>query len=161
MKVSSLAALEVVILTTSSAANDDNFIKMNTFCLSVIWCQKAKCKRIEKVCKNDIYIFRTLCVYDSITTNATFHYEHFTHKALGSERTSSLKFWWWLIWITWKVVTIFMDMSGDVIWYLWHKGIILVKAIWKINKVHLYEPMISNYVKQIYSFAALSWFWAQ
>ena len=28
MKFSSLAALEVVILTTSSAANDENFIKM-------------------------------------------------------------------------------------------------------------------------------------
>ena len=31
MKFSSLAALEVVILTTSSAASDENFIKMMTF----------------------------------------------------------------------------------------------------------------------------------
>ena len=31
MKFSSLAALEVVILTTSPAANDENFIKMMTF----------------------------------------------------------------------------------------------------------------------------------
>ena len=31
MKFSSLAALEVVILTTSSAANDENFVKMTTF----------------------------------------------------------------------------------------------------------------------------------
>ena len=30
-KFSSLAALEVVILTTFSAANDENFIKMKTF----------------------------------------------------------------------------------------------------------------------------------
>ena len=30
MKFSSLAALEVVILTTSSAASDDNFIEMKT-----------------------------------------------------------------------------------------------------------------------------------
>ena len=31
MKFSSLAALEVVILTTFSAASDENFIKMKTF----------------------------------------------------------------------------------------------------------------------------------
>ena len=31
MKFSSLAALEVVILTTFSAASDENFIKMTTF----------------------------------------------------------------------------------------------------------------------------------
>ena len=31
MKFSSLAALEVVILTTSTAASDVNFIKMETF----------------------------------------------------------------------------------------------------------------------------------
>ena len=31
MKFSSLAALEVVILTTSSAANDENFIQITTF----------------------------------------------------------------------------------------------------------------------------------
>ena len=31
MTFSSLAALEVVILTTSSAANDENFVKMTTF----------------------------------------------------------------------------------------------------------------------------------
>ena len=31
MKFSSLAALEVVILTTSSAANDENFVKMTIF----------------------------------------------------------------------------------------------------------------------------------
>ena len=31
MKFSSLAALEAVILTTSSAASDDNFIKMRAF----------------------------------------------------------------------------------------------------------------------------------
>ena len=30
-KISSLAALEVVILTTSSAASDENFVKMKTF----------------------------------------------------------------------------------------------------------------------------------
>ena len=31
MKFSSLAALEVVILTTSSAASDENFVKMTIF----------------------------------------------------------------------------------------------------------------------------------
>ena len=31
MKFSSLAALEIVKMTTSSAASDDNFIKMTTF----------------------------------------------------------------------------------------------------------------------------------
>ena len=31
MKFSSLAALEVVILTTSNAASDENFVKMTTF----------------------------------------------------------------------------------------------------------------------------------
>ena len=38
-KFESLAALEVVILTTSSAASDENFIKMKTFpfqCIIVI-----------------------------------------------------------------------------------------------------------------------------
>ena len=31
MKLSSLAALEVVKMTTSSAASDENFVKMTTF----------------------------------------------------------------------------------------------------------------------------------
>ena len=31
MKFSSLAALEVVMLTTSSAASDENFVNMTTF----------------------------------------------------------------------------------------------------------------------------------
>ena len=35
-KFSSLAALEVVILTTSSAASDEHFIKMNTFLFQCI-----------------------------------------------------------------------------------------------------------------------------
>ena len=38
MKFSSLAALEVVLLTTSSAASDENFIKMKTFLLQCITC---------------------------------------------------------------------------------------------------------------------------
>ena len=41
-KFESLAALEVVILTTSSAASDENFIKMKTFpfqcCSNIIFC---------------------------------------------------------------------------------------------------------------------------
>ena len=36
MKFSSLAALEVVKMTTSSPANDENFVKMTTF--SSLWC---------------------------------------------------------------------------------------------------------------------------
>ena len=38
MEFSSLAALEVVILTTSSAANDENLIKMTTFPFHGITC---------------------------------------------------------------------------------------------------------------------------
>ena len=38
MEFSSLAALEVVILTTSSAANDENLIKMTTFPFHSITC---------------------------------------------------------------------------------------------------------------------------
>ena len=37
MKFSSLAALEVVILTTFSAASDENFIKMKTFPFQCMW----------------------------------------------------------------------------------------------------------------------------
>ena len=40
MKCSSLAALEVIKMTTSSAASDENFVKMTTFlfqCLLQIW----------------------------------------------------------------------------------------------------------------------------
>ena len=36
MKFSSLAALEVVILTTSGAASDENFVKMTTFSFQCI-----------------------------------------------------------------------------------------------------------------------------
>ena len=39
-KFSSLAALEVVILTTSSAVSDENFIKMMTFPFQWCWCQQ-------------------------------------------------------------------------------------------------------------------------
>ena len=38
MKFSSLAALEVVKMTTSSAASDENFVKMTTFLFQCIWC---------------------------------------------------------------------------------------------------------------------------
>ena len=48
-KFSSLAALEVVILTTSSAASDDNFIKMKTFPFQCIGYQWTTSQRASNV----------------------------------------------------------------------------------------------------------------
>ena len=70
-KFSSLAALEVVILTTSSAASDEHFIKMKTFpfqCKCVIRPQWVN-RIIWRTFDTDSGI-RTLIVYFSCLCNA-------------------------------------------------------------------------------------------
>ena len=59
MKFSSLAALEVAILTTFSAASDENFIKMMTFPVqcynvtsSIFYCHVSTCCRCAKWVQN-------------------------------------------------------------------------------------------------------------
>ena len=49
-KFSSLAALEVVILTTSSAASDEHFIKMKTFPFQWSWLESSRHSTSRYVC---------------------------------------------------------------------------------------------------------------
>ena len=68
-KFSSLAALEVVKMTTSSAASDENFIKMMTFPFQWVW-------RVTRVCRKLIGGIRStlqlrsiyVCIYSSQTS---------------------------------------------------------------------------------------------
>ena len=54
MKCSSLAALEVVILTTSSAASDENFVKMTTFLFQWMG-QHISCEGLDMLKENMHY----------------------------------------------------------------------------------------------------------
>ena len=56
MKCSSLAALEVVKMTTSSAASDENFVKMTTFLFQCHWhCRlRHECPSVREVSLKDM-----------------------------------------------------------------------------------------------------------
>ena len=56
MKFSSLAALEVVILTTSIAANGENFIKMKIFLFQLISTYGMNAFLSHKMSKLDLHI---------------------------------------------------------------------------------------------------------
>ena len=59
MIFSSLAALEVVKLTTSSAAIDENFIKMTTFSFQ---CTEQKIKPLKHTIKSNHTAIKTVCI---------------------------------------------------------------------------------------------------